>query len=513
MSTKFDVTKGNRDWYGLDAVLRNKISTDLRTVFERYGFEPIDTPIIESQEAITFKGGGEIKKEVFKLSDQGNRDLALRFDQTVPLARFVATHEDIKFPFKRYTIGPVFRDGPTQPEQGRYRQFTQCDVDTLGVPQMAAEAELFALAYDAFEMLGLGGVDVNINNRKLLEGILECAQVPVFARLRTISVLDKMDKIGEEGIRESLNKLTLYDKTRGVSNETLLKAKALFEEKGVTAVSSLRNEIISEVGENGYSEISTFLITAQNPDEAISKLDSYQTQGEILLTERMVADLMRLVQRQEDNKSTYKKLESEIGTNATGNQGLKEIKQLLEYSESMGFDFVHFDPSLARGLDYYTGTTIEVFLNDRDILNSAILGGGRFDNMVGDFRGRGEEIPAVGFSFGLERLVMILKKQNPEARKTSTQLYLIPIRDTLGDCLKAAHNLRKEGVNLDIYFQRGKVGKAIEYAVAKGIPYVGIIGEDELSSKTIKIKNLANGTQNNVSLSDVAKYLTGIPAN
>ncbi|MBU3941492.1 MAG: histidine--tRNA ligase [Nanoarchaeota archaeon] len=430
MPKEFKIAKGVKDWYGREAILRNEIKDALKRVFERYGYNPIETPMIERAETVKFKGGEEIQKEIFTLKDQGKRELALRFDQTLPLARFVASNKDVKFPFKRYVIGEVFRDGPTQPEQGRYRVFTQCDVDILGVKDMIAEAELLALAQDCFKEMGLGNITVKINNRKLLDGILEYAGVPDKDKFNTIIILDKMDKIGIEGVKKEI-KLLL-------------------------------------------------------PKEKIDKLVSAITKAK-------------------NNNETYKKL-TEIISSKNGIEGLNEIKQLLDYSKNMGFNFIEFDPSLARGLDYYTGTTIEVYLKDKSVVKSAVLAGGRFDNMIGAFSGGKKEIPAVGFSFGLERIAMILNDIKKNLKSSNTELYLIPI-NTAKECLKIANSLRSQGLNVDMDLKGKKMGQAITYADSLGIPYAGIIGEDELKEDSITIKNLKTREQKKIKINEAYKYL------
>ena len=428
MANEFKIAKGVKDWYGEDAILRNEIKDALRRVFERYGYNPLETPMIERAETMKFKGGQEIKKEIFTLKDQGKRELALRFDQTLPLARFVASNKDIKFPFKRYVIGEVFRDGPTQPEQGRYRVFTQCDVDILGVKDMIAEAELLALAQDCFKELGLGNITIKINNRKLLDGILDYADIPNSKKIETIIILDKMDKIGIEGVKKEIK---------------------------------------------------------------------------LLLPKEKVDKLISAITKENNNNKTYKKL-TEIISSKNGKQGLNEIKQLLGYSN--GLNFVEFDPSLARGLDYYTGTTIEVFLKDKSVVKSAVLAGGRFDNMIGAFAGTKKEIPAVGFSFGLERIAMILKDNKKNIKSSNTELYLIPI-NTAKECLKIVHSLRNQGLNTDMDLKGKKMGQAITYADSLGIPYVGIIGEDELKEGSITIKNLKTREQKKIKINEAYKYL------
>ncbi|MEA3515362.1 MAG: histidine--tRNA ligase [Nanoarchaeota archaeon] len=439
LKNNFKIAKGVKDWYGKDAILRNEIKDKLRTVFERYGFNPIETPMIERTEVLGYKGGGEIQKEVFAVTDQAKRTLALRFDQTVPLARFYAGNKDIKLPFKRYAIGEVFRDGPTQPEQGRYRIFTQCDIDILGVNNMTAEADLLALARDAFYELGLGEVEVNINNRKLLDGILDFANIEESAKNSVIVALDKMDKIGLAGVKNELENI------------------------------SSDNEAVN--------------LTSMNIDKLIKVVDIQGT-NEYLFNE------------------LSKVIESE-----NGKEGLNEVKQLLDYSSAMNLNFVKLNPSLARGLDYYTGTTIEVYLQNKDIVKSAILAGGRYDNMVGDFKGNGKEVPAVGMSFGLERLAMIMDSYVKDLPKTKTELYLIPL-NTTNDCLKISQYLRSNGLNVDMEFRNNKkLGKSINYAESSGINYVGIIGEDEMKKGTVMIKNLRKRIQEEVKLENVIGYL------
>ena len=508
----FEPAKGTRDWYGKETILRNKIRDTLTEVFERYGYDRLETPPIERRKALAFKGGGEIQKEVFSLEDQGGRELALRFDQTVPLSRYIASHPEIRFPFKRYVVGEVFRDGPTQPDQGRYRTFTQCDVDVLGIKKMSAEAELFALAQDAFRELGLGGVEVNINNRKLLEGILDYAGVPEPARLRTIVSLDKLDKIGMAGLEKELNELTLFNQEQGISDETLHNLFELYDQEGVNAIkdSKMVDKISGEVGGRGYQEI---VKTFSNPEisdnrsSLFGEVANYMTSGELLLDSESIKKILHIAQLEGGNDQIFLTLDG-IVNSKRGREGISEMGQLLNYSSDLGFDFIKLNPALARGLDYYTGTTIEVYLQDKSIVPSAILAGGRFDDMVGDFRGNGEEIPAVGFSFGLERLSMILNEQQ-KTPETVRQVYLVPIgKESQGPCLKVAHDLRNQGIKVDMELQgRAKIKKAVEYADKAGIPYVGFVGDTEIENRTLRLKELATGAQTDIGIEKVSEFL------
>ncbi len=498
---EFDIAKGVKDWYGKDAMIRNHIRQVLRTVFERYGYNPIETPMIERQETLAYKGGGEIQKEVFRLKDQGNRELALRFDQTVPLARFISSHSEIKMPFKRYAIGEVFRDGPTQPEKGRYRIFTQCDVDIVGIKDMAAEAELLALAQDAFEALGLGGVDVKINNRKLLDGILDYAGVPKTARVNALIALDKADKIGIEGVQQELLGLTDVDSGAMLSEDTLHQVISTYRSGG--SLEGMSDQVAKDVGTAGFDEILAYAATMKEP-EFVETLVNYKRQGELVLTPAAVETLISVVNPEEDNQKTFAKLDRIISSDR-GREGLAEIKTLLDYAERMGLDFVKLDPCLARGLDYYTGTTIEVFLQDKERLNSAILAGGRYDNMVGDFCG-GNEFPAVGFSFGLERVAMVLN-ESTNIGSTPAQVYMVPLGETINDCLRICHDLRRKGINVDMEMNKRKLGTCISYAEQAGIPFVGIVGSNEVSAGKVTLKDLANRIQQLSTLDDMVRVI------
>ena len=504
----FEPAKGTRDWYGSDTILRNRIRTTLGNVFERYGYDRLETPMIERLDALAFKGGGEIQKEVFRLTDQGGRDLALRFDQTVPLARYIASVQDIKFPFKRYAIGEVFRDGPTQPDQGRYRIFTQCDVDVLGVAEMSAEAELFALAQDAFRELGLGGVDVNINNRKLLDGLLDYAGVVPESRLRAIVTLDKFDKIGRTGVEKELAELRSFESPQGIPDSSLSEVINAYraDPRNFMNNAEVKRVITGSVGLDGLADLSSKLADVRiDVAEGAGIIANYKFSGASIITPESVEKILAISEAVGGNEEVFARIEKVVSS-VRGKEGLAEVRKLLDYSKTMGFDFIKLNPLLARGLNYYTGTTLEVYLQDRTLCQSAILAGGRFDNMVGEFRGNGEEIPAVGFSFGLERLAMVLgAKEN--IPKTVRQLYVVPIKNTTDRCLKVCHDLRNQGINVDMPLSPIKVGKAVTYAVEQGIPFVGFIGEDELEKGTIRIKNLETATQEDVLISEVGKKL------
>ena len=419
---KAELAKGVRDFDKKDAAARNFVVSTLKKVFERYGYTPLQTPILERKDVILAKGGDEIKKEIFLLKDQGDRELALRFDLTVPLARYIACNPMMPMPLKRYEIGPVFRDGPAQPEQGRYRMFFQADIDIVGVKEMTADAEIVAITEDAVKELGLGEVEIYVNNRKLLNGIMEAAGIPENKCMTVILSIDKLGKFGEDAVRKEL------------------------KEKGF-------NE----------NQVNTVL--------------------------ELISDEKKL--RMLDNKAAE--------------EGLKEIDELMGYCKKLGLKNVIFNPSLARGLEYYTGTVFEVYPKCRSIINSAITAGGRYDEMIGNYCGSKQGYPAVGISFGVERLTTVVQKVK-EMSETTADIYLIPIK-SMEQTLEVAQKLRAQGLNVDMDLKGNKAGKALDYANKKGYAYAGFVGEEELEKDSINIREMKSGNEELVKISKVKEFL------
>lgn len=413
---RLERAKGTEDYPPEKKILRDEVVRTLMRVFEKYGFDPLETPILERYETLSAKyaGGAEILKETFKLKDQGNRNLGLRYDLTVPLARFIAMNPQISFPFKRYQIEKVFRDGPVT--KARIREFWQCDVDIVGSKSILADVELVQLALDALKALQLKCA-IKVNNRKLLNEIMEYADVkdPDSAILG----IDKLYKIGEGGVEKELQEKKL-------SKEQIKKIM----------------EIISVRGSNK------------------EKLDKIQ-----------------------------KKIDKE---------GIKELREILKYFNGN----VEFDPALARGLSYYTGMVFEIVLKNKS-LGCSLGGGGRYDNMIGSFAGRGE-IPATGISFGLEPLTLVLSQR--KTKKTNVQVFIVPIKTT-SKSLAIAKKLRDAGIKTDIDLIDRSISKNLNYANKKEIPYVLFIGEKELKLKKIKIRDMKSGNEKLLSLSEVIKKI------
>jgi len=414
--------KGTRDLKPEEAIIRNRIVSALKEVFELYGYAPLETPVFERYDILASKyaGGEEILKETFKFRDQGKRELGLRYDLTVPLARYVGMNPNIKMPFKRYQVGEVFRDGPV--ENARYRQFTQCDVDVVGIKGMTADAEIIALAQSAFKKLGLEIV-IKVNNRKLLNKLLLYAGVKKEKLDTVLLTIDKFEKFGLDTIKKEL-------KDKKIDNKTI-------------------NEIIKIINIKG------------NNNEKINKI-----------------------------KNIIKKSE-----------GIDEIEELISLLAILKAN-VDFDVSLARGLSYYTGTVIEVYLKDSSV-KSAVCAGGRYDEMIGSFLSKGS-FPAVGISFGLDRIYDEYAEKIKSQKKTVTQIYIIPI-NAFNESLKIAEELRNENVKVDIDLTGKSPSKNLQYANSLGIPYVLFIGEDELKQGKVKLRDMKSGEEKLMSAEELAR--------
>jgi len=423
-----EMAKGTKDVPPEEEIAKQKIVTTLKKTFELYGFSPLETPVLERLETLSAKSGGgsEILKEVFKLTDHGGRNLGLRFDLTVPLARFVAMNPSIKMPFKRYQIGLAFRDGPIK--LGRYREFWQCDVDTVGSKSMLADAELIKLAFEFFKKIGIDVV-IEVNNRKVLDGIMEALAIPEKERNGIIITIDKLKKTPLEDVKKELNQKGMYDK----------QIKEMFE---------------------------IFDMEGSNEEE--------------------LAKLRKII------KSTK------------GLEGLDEIEKVLSYIKSK--DLV-FRISLARGLDYYTGTVFEAFMKDESI-RSSLAGGGRWDKMIGQFVGQGE-FPAVGISFGIDTIVDALKLKNKLASvKTLTKAYIIPIK-TDKEAVKLVDKLRSEEISAEIDLMQRGISKNLDYANSLGIPFVIFLGEKELKEGKLKLRDMKSGKEELLSEKELIKTLKG----
>jgi len=397
--------KGFRDFLPEKAIARNFVIEKLKVLFERFGFDPLETPALEYGEVLLGKYGEEADKLIYLFEDRGGRKLGLRYDQTVPLARVVAQYQNITKPFKRYQIQPVWR--AENPQSGRFREFIQADIDIVGSEDLLVEAEIITCALAVFRELGFKKTKMLINDRQSFTNFNK----------KIIIAIDKLEKIGEEKV------IAEIEKKMGLSQ-----------------------------------------------DEA----------KKILLTIK----------------------------NTPSSNNLKTLFSLLKKNDlKEGVDFI-YQPTLARGLDYYTGIIFEAV--DDNYQSGSLGGGGRYDNLIGTFSN--QKIPACGFAFGFDRLLEAMALLNLLPKKSTTTKVLVTVfsENLLDKSIQIANYLRQNNINTEIYLNRQKLDKQLKYADKKGIPYVLILGEDEVKKNVVKLKNLKTGDQKEVSLEEVLKILSNL---
>lgn len=454
-SPKTQPARGMRDFLPEDVRKREYVIGVIKEVYERYGFEPLETPAAENIETLMGKYGEEGNQLIFKIlkrgvhAGSGEADLALRYDLTVPLARVVAEYRD-KLPkfFKRYQIQPVWR--ADRPARGRFREFYQCDVDVLGSRSMIVEAEICAAASEVLTKLGFSDFCVRLNHRKALTGILGVAGVALENHDSALIALDKLDKIG----------------TDGVKNE--------FAARGV-------NEIAGDRLLNFFSA-----------------LTSLEHAAEIVAGEKSQQAL---------NKAVLGRIVEFVNDNELGAQGVAELQSILDYVDAMGLsDRIKIDPSLARGLSYYTGAIMEINVKD---LAGSLGGGGRYDNLVGMFLG--QDIPACGFSLGLERILVVMSERGmfPASVGTAPADVMVAVwnEDSVAESIKLAQELRAVGLRVDLYPEADRLGKQFKYASSVGVPFVAVIGDDERAKGQVALKDMRSGEQRSVARDEAAQVV------
>ena len=444
-----------RDFLPAEVRRRDYVIGVIKEVYERYGFEPLETPAVENIETLMGKYGDEGNQLIFKIlkrgvhESTGEADLALRYDLTVPLARVVAEYKD-KLPkfFKRYQIQPVWR--ADRPARGRFREFYQCDVDVLGSKSMVVEAEICAAAGEALTKLGFNDFVIRLNHRQVLSGVLEAAGVPLQNHEAALIALDKLDKIGHDGVAKE------------------------FQERGIGA-------------EPGQRLLKFFL-----------ELNSLEQAAEIAAGDDAVTKRAAL------NRAVLGRLVEFVGNNDPGARGIDELRSILSYSEAGGIaSRIRIDPSLARGLSYYTGVVLEIAVPD---LSGSLGGGGRYDDLVGMFLGTA--VPACGFSLGLERIIVVMTEREmfPPHLTSSPADVMVAIwkEESIADSIALASELRAQNLRVDVYPEADKLGKQFKYASARDIPFVAVIGDDERTRGEVAIKELRSGEQQSIKRDEVA---------
>ena len=400
----------------------------LRRSYSLYGFTPLDTPVIEASEVLLAKGGGETEKQMYRFT-KGDTDLSLRFDLTVPLAKYVALHyADLTFPFRRFQIGKVYRGERAQ--RGRFREFYQADIDVIGDGKLdiVNEAEIPAIIYNTFTALGLRRFQIRVNNRKILNGFYDMLGLAERSQdiMRTV---DKLDKIGGDKVRELL----------------------LAEDIGLSG--------------GAADEILKFIAIRGNNAQVLSALEGYRGRSERF------------------------------------DQGLDELTTVVKYLAAFGVPEDHFavDLTIARGLDYYTGTVYETTMLDHPEIGS-ICSGGRYDNLAEYYTDK--QLPGVGISIGLTRLFFVLEDQgylNGEMNTAPADALILPMTDDLSPAIAFAARLRQAGVRAQLYTEQRKFKQKMSYADKLDIPYVVFLGEDEIAKGAVSVKDMATGEQQTLS--------------
>ena len=411
-----------------DQILMERFMETLRETYGLYGFTPLDTPVIEASEVLLAKGGGETEKQIYRFT-KGDSDLSLRFDLTVPLAKYVALHYgELSFPFRRYQIGKVYRGERAQ--RGRFREFYQADIDIIGDGKLdiVNEAEIPAIIYQTFSRLGLERFQIRVNNRKILNGFYDMLGLREQSGeiMRTV---DKLEKIGGDKVRE------------------LLMEAGVSEEKA--------GEILRFIGIRG------------------------------------------------ENSQVLKALESYRGKDELFDQGLEELGTVVKYLGAFGVPEENFavDLTIARGLDYYTGTVYETMMTDHPEIGS-ICSGGRYDNLAEYYTNK--QLPGVGISIGLTRLFYVLQEQkmlNEEAGTAPADVLLLPMTEALGPAIELGTRLRGEGIRVQLYTEPKKFKAKMNYADKLGVPFVVFLGEDEIQEEVVSCKDMVSGEQTKLDFS------------
>ncbi len=415
--------KGTEDFLPKEQIIRNKITDTLKQNFEKYGYMPLETPILNYYDllALKYDNDDEILNEIYRLTDQGNRDIGLRYDLTVPFCKVVGMQKELRLPFRRYEIGKVFRNGPVK--LGRTREFYQCDVDVVGIDGRLIEAEQIIMAIEIFKQLG---IDINIlyNNRKLMNGLLIESGIknPTFG---IIGILDKLDKVDKKEIYK------------------------MFEEQNIDKQTT--DNIFNIFGKTleEYNLI-------------------YKDTNNLLLKE-----------------------------------GLEELNEITTYLKKLNYENnITFDSYLSRGLEIYTGIVFE-FRDKLKRINGSLGAGGRYDKIITNFINDGNTYPAVGLSFGLEPIYVILKN---EEKVDMIDYYIIPM-DTEIECLSLAQKLRNKNKKVLIEMNKRKIKKSFDYANKENIPYVIVVGENEIKENKITIKNMKESSQEMIDIDEFVRRI------
>lgn len=416
-----------------EQILFNEMKEKITKSYEKFGFLPIDTPIIEMSEVLLAKAGGETEKQIYRFN-KGDNDLSLRFDLTVPLAKYVTqNYNNLAFPFRRYQIGKVYRG--ERPQKGRFREFYQCDIDIIGDGELniVNDAQMPAVIYTTIKELGFNDFCICINNRKILNGLFKELNQEENS-VEIMRIIDKIEKIGKENVIKCLEDMN--------------------------------------VEKTSIDRIIEFIEIQGNTDEKLEKLEKLEVSEELF------------------------------------GQGLEELKQVVKYIRSFGVPDTNFkvDLSIARGLDYYTGTVYETFLNEYREIGS-ICSGGRYDNLAEYYTDK--KLPGVGVSIGLTRLFYKLNELQAieTSKKSISKVLIVSMIEDQTKALEIGNILRNAGIETENYLEDKKIKAKFKYADKLQIPYVIVIGEDEIANNEVTLKNMQTGEQQTLKIEDVIEKL------
>ncbi len=417
-----------------DQILFDKIKNVIESNYKSFGFVPLDTPVLEASEILLAKAGGETEKQIYEFK-KGDNNLCMRFDLTVPLAKYVAENfNELSFPFKRYQIGKVYRG--ERPQKGRYREFYQCDIDVIGRDKLSLDydAEIPSIIYSVFKELDIGKFTINISNRKILLGFLEELKLENIST-DVLRLIDKFEKIGKENFAQSLKK-------------------------------------------------------------------------DLNLSEEKINSILSFIEISGDSKEQLSKLKNLKVENENFNLGIEELDYVFNRMKSFGIedDYVRINLLIARGLDYYTGTVYETFLDDYKCIGS-VSSGGRYDNLAGYYTK--EKLPGVGMSIGLTRLFTKLKENELLKGKNSVvaKVIVLPMGETKEECIKISNILRKNNISNFVLFEDMKFKNKIVFANKQNAEFVLIIGEDEINNKKYSLKNLNTFEQQQLEIEKIIEIL------
>ena len=411
-----------------EQILFNEMKEKIQKTYEKFGFLPLNTPIIESSEVLLAKAGGETEKQIYRFN-KGDSDLALRFDLTVPLAKYVTEYyPNLTFPFRRYQIGKVYRGEKAQ--RGRYREFYQCDVDIIGENELSLinDAEIPSIIYNTFKELGFDDFTISINNRKILNGLFESLELSNKS-VDILRIIDKIDKIGKDNVIKEIKDLN--------------------------------------VESNKIDTIMNFITITGTVEDTIKSLRELNIENELF------------------------------------NLGVNELEEVATNIKLFGVPVQNYkiDLTIARGLDYYTGTVYETFLNQYRQLGS-VCSGGRYDNLSSYYTDK--KMPGVGISIGLTRLFFQLtdNKIIEAGNRSISKVMIISMVDDFSKSIEVATKLRENGINTQIYTDNAKIKNQFKYANRLNIPFVIVIGEDEIQNNTVSLKNMETGEQETITIEE-----------